>query len=209
MGQLVYSLPIMKWGRLLFWLAYLRGRMPWDTNITPPELVRAIRPGALPPGRALDLGCGTGTNVIYLARHGWEAVGVDFVGKATRQARRKAQAAGVTAHFYTGDVTRLEKTPALNGDFDLVLDIGCLHSLAPEGQTRYAAGLVNRLHPNGTYLLYAWGPRSFHGHNVGISQAQIEALFAPHLRVAQVEQGKDGGAPSAWYRLTSIKSANN
>ncbi len=200
----------MKWRRLLFWLAYLRGRTPWDTNVTPPELVRAIQgPGALPPGRALDLGCGTGTNVIYLARHGWEAVGVDFVGKATRQARRKARAAGVTARFYTGDVTRLEKIQALNSSFDLVLDIGCLHSLSPEGRTRYAAGLVSRLRPGGTYFLYAWEPCSFHGQKIGISQARVEALFAPHLRVTQVEQGKDGGAPCAWYELMSTRLADN
>ncbi|MFQ6101503.1 MAG: class I SAM-dependent methyltransferase [Anaerolineae bacterium] len=59
----------------LFDLQYLLGRSPWDTGVTPPEVVELIASGDFPPGRALDLGCGTGTNGITLARHGWEVVG--------------------------------------------------------------------------------------------------------------------------------------
>ena len=47
----------------------------------------------LATGRALDLGCGTGTNSIYLAQHGWETTGVDFVPRAIGIAKRKAEAA--------------------------------------------------------------------------------------------------------------------
>lgn len=75
--------------RWFFDLRYLRGRAPWDTGVTPPEVVDLIEGARLPPGRALDLGCGTGTNTIYLARHGWEVVGVDFSAVAIRRARRR------------------------------------------------------------------------------------------------------------------------
>ena len=186
--------------RLFFWLAYRRGHTPWDTNVTPPELVRAVEgPDALPPGRALDLGCGTGTNAIYLARHGWEVVGVDFVDKAIRQARKKAAQAGVEVRFYAGDVTRLEKIKGLTGSFDLVLDIGCLHSLTPEGRARYAAGMVNLLRSGGTFLLYAWGPCPGRGGDRGLSPEQVRASFAPHLRATWVQHGQDRKRPSAWY----------
>ncbi len=48
---------------LFFRLAYVIGFKPWDSGVPPPELVSVVEgPGALPPGRALDLGCGTGTN---------------------------------------------------------------------------------------------------------------------------------------------------
>jgi SAM-dependent methyltransferase len=186
--------------RLFFWLAYRRGRTPWDTNVTPPELVRAVEgPDALPPGRALDLGCGTGTNAIYLALHGWEVVGVDFVDKAIRQARKKAVQAGAQVRFYAGDVTRLEKIKGLTGSFDLVLDIGCLHSLTPEGRARYAAGMVSLLRSGATFLLYAWEPWPGRSGDRGLSPEQVKAFFAPHLRATWVQHGQDRKRPAAWY----------
>ena len=83
----------------LWWqLAYIVGFKPWDSGISPPELVSVVEgPEALAPGRALDLGCGTGTNVVYLAQHGWEATGVDLVRRALRRAHDRASAAGVGA----------------------------------------------------------------------------------------------------------------
>lgn len=193
----------------MFWLAYLLGRTPWDTDTTPPELERIIEgPDALPPGRALDLGCGTGTNVIYLARHGWEATGVDFVKAPIRRAKHKAQAAGVNARFFQGDVTRLDSIKELNGRFDLVLDIGCFHTLTPQQQSQYAAGLTERLRPGGTFLLYAWGPRPFRDREAGVNPGAVEATFAPHLRVTQIEHGEERGWPSAWYVLEFVQEMN-
>jgi methylase of polypeptide subunit release factors len=49
----------------------------------------------LPAGRALDLGCGTGTDTIYLATHGWDVSGVDMTSRALAIARRDGAAAGV------------------------------------------------------------------------------------------------------------------
>jgi SAM-dependent methyltransferase len=186
--------------RLLFWLAYIRGRTPWDTDVTPPELVQTIEgPDAVPPGRALDLGCGTGTNVLYLARHGWDAVGVDFIGRPIEQARDKAEKAGVSAQFFTGDVTRLEEIDGLVGSFDLALDIGCFHSLASKDREDYAVGLGRRLRPGAMFLLYAWGPREEGAPGRGISSVQVESIFAPHLHLERKQHGEERGRPSTWY----------
>src|SRR5262249_28326532 len=74
--------------RLLYEIAYRVGFVPWDTGAPPAELVAAVEgPNRLAPGRALDLGCGTGTNVVYLCRHGWQVTGVDMVGRALSLAR--------------------------------------------------------------------------------------------------------------------------
>ena len=191
--------------RLSFWLAYLRGRTPWDTNVTPPELVEAIEGSdALATGRALDLGSGTGTNVIYLAQHGWEAVGIDFVSKAIKQARIKARQAGVAARFFTGDVSQLNQVKGLTGSFDLVLDIGCFHGLKPEGRARYASGVVTRLRPGATYLLYAWEAGSGRDPQRSVTPAQVKAAFEPQLRVVRIQHGEDRGRPSGWYWLKSL-----
>jgi SAM-dependent methyltransferase len=134
--------------RLLFQIWYLR-KPPWDTNQAPPELFEFM--GAHSPGRALDLGCGTGTNAITLAEHGWQAVGVDFVPKAIRAARKKAEKAGVNVEFHVDDVTRLT---GIEGPFDLLLDIGCYHSLDFAGMKRYREQVRRLLAPGGIYLVY-------------------------------------------------------
>jgi cyclopropane fatty-acyl-phospholipid synthase-like methyltransferase len=182
-----------------FDLQYLLGRARWDTGVTPPEVVEQIERGDLTPGRALDLGCGTGTNCIYLARHGWEAVGVDFSALAIRRARRKARRAGVDCRFYQADVTDLA---FLTGPFDLALDIGCLHSVPPEGWARYAAGLARLVRPGGHYMLYAFTPRSDRSKSRGLAPEEVRRRFAPAFAVERQEGGDDPTGPrSAWYWL--------
>lgn len=127
---------------------YRDGKPPWDTGVTPPELVALVEGrvegreeghGALPPGRALELGCGTGTNAIYLARHGWEVVAVDLVDRAIEQAREKADAAGVAARLLHGDATRLDELDA-PGPYDLFFDLSCYCGIPPHRRDAYAAG---------------------------------------------------------------------
>lgn len=177
--------------RLLFSAWYwLPRRPPWDTGITPPELGRFV--ATHPAGRALDLGCGTGTNVVYLARHGWTAVGVDFAGRAIARARRRAHGlAG--CEFLVRDVTRLG---TLDGAFDLALDIGCLHSLPVSERASYAVGLARAVRRGGTYLLYAFAPG---GVAVGLTRDDVVAAFGTDFELMAVEEGT--GTPSAWYTL--------
>jgi SAM-dependent methyltransferase len=175
------------WFGLWYWLPR---RPPWDTGITPPELERFV--ASHPPGRALDLGCGTGTNVVYLARHGWTGVGVDFAGRAIAKARRRARAAAVEATFLVGDVTRL----AVAGPFDLALDIGCLHSIPVAGRAAYATGLAHVMRAGATYLLYAFAPG---GPAVGLTAEDVRRTFVESFDVVSVEEGR--GRPSAWYTL--------
>jgi SAM-dependent methyltransferase len=175
--------------RLAFWWRYW-GRPPWDSGVPAPELRRAVE--GRPPGRALDLGCGTGTNVRFLAERGWQVTGVDFVGRAIAQARRKLR--GLEAQLLVGDVTRLEALP-LRGPYDLALDMGCFHSLTAEGRARYARGLAQALRPGAVYLLYAFLPAPDSGR--GLPREAVEAAFAPYLRATGFEAGT--GRPSAWY----------
>lgn len=127
--------------RLFFELRYLLGRAPWDTGISPPELMRFIN--SHPAGRALDIGCGTGTNAITLAEHGWNVTGIDFSAQAVARARRKVRSKGMVVDFIQGDVSELEN---LSGPYDLCLDIGCYHSLPVSIRATYAERLLSLIH---------------------------------------------------------------
>src|ERR1700690_3734926 len=96
------------------------GRPPWDTGISPPELFDFI--SRHPAGRAIDLGCGTGTNVITLAQHNWQVTGIDFAPRAIQIAKRKRKRANVKADLHDSVVTKLN---GIDGPFDLALDLGC------------------------------------------------------------------------------------
>ena len=152
--------------RLLFDALYRLGRPPWDTP-PPDELRHAIEgPDALSPGHALDVGCGTGTNAIYLARHGWQVTGVDFSSAAIDKARDKA--AGVSGpQFMRGDATRLSELP-IPRPVDLVLDMGTFHTLSDEGKAEYVRELAAVMTP-GTPLMMWQGIR--------IKPGEIPAAF--------------------------------
>jgi 2-polyprenyl-3-methyl-5-hydroxy-6-metoxy-1,4-benzoquinol methylase len=151
---------------------------------------------AAPPGKALDLGCGTGTNAITLARHGWQATGVDFAPKAIRAARRKAEQAGFTIDFRCADASNLGM---LTGPFDYVLDIGCLFTLKDSARIGYARELARLLRPQGDYMLYAWLPRPWKGGVRGISTEAVESLLSNALVRTRLVIGEEKGYPSAWY----------
>ena len=173
---------------------YWRKQTPWNTGITPPEVMDFI--GRMPPGRALDLGCGTGTNAVTLARHGWKVTGIDFSPKAIHAARKKAGALNLQIDFLAHDASDLG---FLQGPFEYVLDIGCLFTLKPRDRRRYAVGLVELMPSGACYMLYAWLLRQKDDRSVGMGQEEVKNLFQAHFDLQKIEIGKDGGGPSAWY----------
>lgn len=177
--------------RIVFSLYYWLTNPPWDTNVTPPELVALVETQRLTPGRALDLGCGTGTNVIYLAQHDWQVVGVDFVGKAIRTAKRKARAAKVSAEFFQADVTRLD---FLSPPFDFALDLGCFHGVPADRRAAYISGLARLVRPGGIFLSYAMKPEA---PIRGLAVEEMLRLFGEEFTNVRIEHGE--GVPSAWY----------
>jgi SAM-dependent methyltransferase len=109
-------------------------------------------PSALPPGRALDLGCGSGRHAIYLARNGWEVTGVDLVRDAVDSARQKAAAAGVHPRLLQGDVTELSAL-GITGEHNLVVDAGCFHGLPTKMRDAYVPEVTALAAPGAVLLI--------------------------------------------------------
>lgn len=193
------------------WL-YLRGRTPWNTGIVPPEIVAWLESAGRVPGRALDLGCGTGTTSLFLARQGWQVVGVDFALPAVRRARREARRQGLdgSATFIRADVSRPDLLREA-APFDLAVDIGCLHGLTPPQQTAYAAHLVRLLRPGAIFLLYAFLPRPSRDGSrmMGLDAARLTDLFGAAFALDACTLGEDTtiATGSGWYTLRRTEAA--
>jgi SAM-dependent methyltransferase len=176
---------------------YTTGQVPWDDVLPPPEVQHLV--ATLPPGRALDLGCGYGRTSIYLAQQGWQVDGVDFVPLAIAEARRRAKAAGTVKqiHFHVGSVADLHFA---HGPYDLAIDVGCMHSLSTQLQESYRDELLRLLRPGAPYLLFARlrnpdddpasGPS-------GMAETALRVLFAP-FTLQKTELGMTEGADYSW-----------
>lgn len=131
---------------------YVRGDLPWDTNQPSSELQRVLSEYSIQPCRALDIGCGTGTNVVYLAAKDFDATGIDLAPQAIEMAKARAAAARLPCKFAAVDIFNL---PDLGGPFDFIFDRGCFHILRQIDEPRAVVVYEQLLSPTGKLLLLA------------------------------------------------------
>jgi len=166
----------MRFTRLFFWLFYRLGTPPWEGHPLPERLLELIEgPSALPPGKALDAGCGTGDTSIYLARHGWDVTAFDFVHLALNRARAKADAAGVSIRAIQADVTRVTASE-IGTAFQLIVDNGLLHGLSDDARDAYVQLVSTVAASQATLLLAAFAEKERRGPR-GIGRPEIERRF--------------------------------
>ncbi|MEU9107352.1 class I SAM-dependent methyltransferase [Streptomyces xanthophaeus] len=178
---------------------YRDGKPPWDSGVTPPELVALIEgPGALMAGRVLELGCGTGTNAVYLAQHGWQVTAVDLVDRAVRQAREKAAAAGADVTVLCADATRLDEV-GVPGPYDLFFDLSCYCGIPPHRRDAYTASVTKRAAPGARLLMFGYGPRAFDDSWSGVTADELNTRFAG-WQLADVTPGTNP-VPTFWFTL--------
>lgn len=186
---------------------YESGEIPWDYELPPPELIAWANQHE--PGRMLDVGCGYGRTALYLAQRGWQADGVDFVELAILEAQKRADQFKVSdqVRFFHQQVTHM---PFLETPYDLVVDIGCMHSLGNDALRHYAAEISRLVVPGGVYLLFAHlreeSSEEEEADPRGIPEATIRSLFEDDFIIEDVEHGmtqvEDKPAwESAWFWL--------
>lgn len=183
------------------WESWYAGRdyrqMPWHSPRPSPWVVRAVREHWIPRGTSvLDVGCGSGSNSLWLERQGYRAVGIDISPTIVSVASARARRAGLSAEFRVANAAAL---PFRSGQFGAALDTGCFHSLPVRLRERYARGIARVLR-RGSPLLLTWIPRevrSSMGPPHRPALAEVASVFEPGFLFAEVERHA-AGSRSGW-----------
>ncbi len=139
---------------------YRTGQTPWETGQPSSELRRVVTETPIAPCRAVELGCGTGANTLWLGQQGFDATGLDLSPLAVERARRRAREAGVRVSFLEADV--LCPPGELTGPFDFFFDRGCYHAVRREDVQGYLQTLRRLTPPGSLGLVLAGNAREPH-----------------------------------------------
>ena len=182
---------------------------PFFTASACESLAQWVGDGLIQPGRALDLGCGSGRNSIFLARHGFAVEGVDYSESAIAWAADRIAAAGVDVSLVCRNVFDLELPAA---SYDLIYDSGCFHHIAPHRRQRYVELVVDALKPGGWFGLACFRPEGGSGYSddevyergslgggLGYSEERLRQIWSCGLEIRLVRQMRKPGADSGLF----------
>ncbi len=158
-----------------------------------------VESGRVKPCRAIDLGSGTASNVIYLAQHGFDVTGVDFSPAAIELGRVRAREAGVEVAFIEDDLTNLQH---VNDTFDLLVDYGTLDDLNPPQRDLYMKNVLPLTHLGSLFLLYCfewelrWWERLLAVIGaMALEPGEAERRFGEYFEIECVARGETG----SWF----------
>lgn len=168
-------------------IGYRFFRMPWEGGPRS-ELVELVETGRLQGSTAVDLGCGTGANAIYLAQHGFATTGIDFAESAITRARVAATVAGTPVDFVVDDLTDIRR---VRRTFDVLVDYGAFDDLGERDRDRYIASVIPLTHPGSQFLLWCfeWPARQWERvvpGSMALRPGEAEARFGAHFDIERV-----------------------
>ena len=105
-------------------------------------------------GKALDIGSGKGRNSIYLAQHGFEVIGVEFVTKAIEEAKIEVEKLNLSNKVSFHEQSIGEKMPFQDESIDLIIDMMVMHSLSKEEREIYISEVQRVLKPHGYFVFH-------------------------------------------------------
>ena len=144
-------------------------------------------------GTAITLGCGVGRETIYLAKQGFEVVGIDFSGSAIKQARRAAKAARVDVTFLLDDLTNLSHKP---GTFNLVMDFGALNDMSRGDRDKYMRNVLPLTRSGGYYVMFCFDRM--------LPYIEVRQRFENEFLIQIIDQFPEGRYPGmlTFYSMT-------
>jgi methyl halide transferase len=120
---------------------YTAGETPWDIGKPDFNLIQTVTTTPIEPCKALEIGCGTGDNAIWLAQQNFHVTAIDASDVAIGKAREKTAAASVVCTFLVADFLQDQIKGA---PFGFAFDRGCFHAFDSENERRSFAEKVSR-----------------------------------------------------------------
>jgi SAM-dependent methyltransferase len=136
---------------------YAAGQTPWDSGTPSLELQRIVAEYKIAPQKTLEIGCGTGTNAVWLAQRGFQVTAVDLVPLAIEKAVARAKSAGVGVDFRAANLldSAAVATLTAGGAYPFVFDRGVYHCLRGENFPAFRDAISRLTTAGSTYLLLA------------------------------------------------------
>jgi SAM-dependent methyltransferase len=191
---------------------YHRNDVPWDTGQPSSELRRVVAEAAVTPGRAVELGCGTGANAVWLAQQGFNVTAIDLSPVAMERAWRRADEARVGIRLLVGDV--LHPPAELTSPFDFFFDRGCYHVVRRQDVASYLEALGRMTRAGSLGLVLAGNAREPHDPGPPtVSEEQIRTELGSfcdivHIREFRFDQVEaDGTRYLGWSCLLRRRDA--
>lgn len=197
-------------GKWFYNLIYRFGA-PWELGVRR-ELRQLVESGRLRPApgdTAIDLGCGTGANTLFLAQNGWDTVGVDFSPVAIEKAKARSRGSGGPGdlRFVVGDLSA-QSVKGAEGPFDFLVDYGTLDDLQEPHRTRMAELITRIAAPGARFLMYCFYgrsgdlPRPLRGRlSASIEPGEVEEKFGADWDIERIE-GPNDEPKTAVFLLT-------
>ena len=183
--------------RLQWDLPYqIEGQAIWDTGHASSELKRIIESGQIKPCRVLELGCGTGSDAIYLASQGFDVTAIDISPTALDIAEKKARNAGMKVNWLLADILH---PPQFLKPFDFVYDRGCYHEVRQHHAGEYVAALESVTRAGSKILILAGNANKdtywrFEG-PPRVREQHIRHDFADGFRLVHLREFRFDAAP--------------
>lgn len=194
------------------WDSRYRGssRPPWDKGFASNHLKAAVKDGHVKPGRAVVLGCGTGTNAVYLAKKGFDVTAIDIAPTALNLAEQKAKKASVKVRWLLADVLA---PPADLAPFDFIFDRGCYHGVRRANARGYVKA-AKQLSKRGTQVLIIAGNANEERHYgpPRVKEEELRGDFSTDFDFVKLQTVRfdstepDGQGALGWLALLRRKS---
>jgi SAM-dependent methyltransferase len=172
---------------------YREKNLPWDTGRPSEDLMKTIESGAVPTGKALELGCGNGTNALYLAENGFDVTAVDISPTAIEEAKRRAGERGLSAKFFVADLTA---DPDLGGPYDFIFDRGVYHCVRSIDLPAFLRTLERVTRPGSLYLSISGNANQ--SHDVGppvVTEEEIRSELGSLFEILEIRESRFEESP--------------